>query len=248
MTLEEIFVANVMSNRRSRRHDRLTRRRLILLDLYLMRWPVIGALIAGAVSSPSCRSARSRVRRWRLPHLRDRHPEHRPGDDLIVQEKKDKVQIFMLSLPVSTTQYMAAKVMANAIAFAGPWIALTVGIVAVIDVSALPNGMPALPGDRAGVTADVLLRPARHRAGVGSDRLARDGITVGNVSVNFLIPWLLSRPSVSEPHRPGRGLDRRHRRGSRRGDHRGGDRAGARPLRSFAPDGFRVRSTDVDNY
>ena len=35
----------------------------------------------------------------------------------VVQEKKDKVMLFILSLPVSTTQYMLAKVVANAIAF-----------------------------------------------------------------------------------------------------------------------------------
>ena len=95
-------------------------RRLILLDLYLMRWPVTGALIAGAVSIAvmplSAVSA------------------YVGGVSLIcvivilnivlvmtfiVQEKKDKVQIFMLSLPVSITQYTAAKLLANAIAFAG---------------------------------------------------------------------------------------------------------------------------------
>ena len=58
----------------------------------------------------------------------------------IVQEKKDKVQIFMLSLPVSITQYGGGCWQTRS-PLQGSWIALTVGVVAVIDVSALPNGM-----------------------------------------------------------------------------------------------------------
>ena len=37
----------------------------------------------------------------------------------VVQERKDKVHLFILSLPVSTTQYAAAKMSSNAIAFVG---------------------------------------------------------------------------------------------------------------------------------
>jgi len=172
-------------------------RRLILLDLYLMRWPVAGALVAGAVS----------IAVMPLGGV----PAYVGGVSLIcvivilnivlvmtfiVQEKKDKVQVFMLSLPVSTTQYLAAKLLANAIAFAGSWIALTVGVVAVIDVSALPNGsLPFL------VTLLVYLLMyycVLLAAGVTSDRAGWHAtvITIGNVSVNFIIPWLLSQPSI----------------------------------------------------
>jgi hypothetical protein len=172
-------------------------RRLILLDLYLMRWPVAGALVAGAVS----------IAIMPLGAV----SAYVGGVSLIcvivilnivlvmtfiVQEKKDKVQIFMLSLPVSTTQYTAAKLLANAIAFAGSWIALTVGLVAVIDASALPNGIvPFLVT----VLAYLLMYYCVLLAtGLASDRTGwhTTVITVGNVSVNFLIPWLLSRPSV----------------------------------------------------
>ena len=38
----------------------------------------------------------------------------------VVQERKDKVQLFILSLPVSTTQYTTAKVIANVIALGAP--------------------------------------------------------------------------------------------------------------------------------
>jgi ABC-type multidrug transport system permease subunit len=59
----------------------------------------------------------------------------------VVQERKDKVLLFVLSLPVSTTQYLAAKVTANAVAFLVPWLILTAVTFVVIDVTALPNGI-----------------------------------------------------------------------------------------------------------
>jgi ABC-type multidrug transport system permease subunit len=172
-------------------------RRLVLTDLYLLRWPVAGVLVAGGVA----------VAMMPLGPV----SAYVGGVSLIctivilnivvvmtsiVQERKDKVQLFMLSLPVSTGQYTAAKLTASAIAFIGPWIALTAAAASVIDVSALPNGsLPFL------LTVLVyLLLYFCVLAGVG---LASDStgwhftvITVGNVSVNFLIPWLLSRPSV----------------------------------------------------
>ena len=86
-----------------------------------MRWPIAGALVAGAVA----------IAMMPLGAV----SAYVGGVSLIcvivilnivlvmtfiVQEKKDKVQIFMLSLPVSTTQYTAAKLVANAIAFRAP--------------------------------------------------------------------------------------------------------------------------------
>jgi ABC-2 family transporter protein len=172
-------------------------RRLILLDLYLMRWPVAGALIAGAVS----------IALLPLSPV----SAYVGGVSLIcvivilnivlvmtfiVQEKKDKVQIFMLSLPVSTTQYTAAKLLANATAFAGCWVALTIAVVAVIDASALPNG--TLPFLLAVLAYLLMYYCVLLAVGLASDSAGWHAtvITIGNVSVNFLIPWLLSRPSI----------------------------------------------------
>ena len=59
----------------------------------------------------------------------------------VVQEKKDKVLLFVLSLPVSTTQYTVAKVLANAIAFTVPWLVLTAANIVMIDVRRFPNGL-----------------------------------------------------------------------------------------------------------
>jgi ABC-type transport system involved in multi-copper enzyme maturation permease subunit len=115
----------------------------------------------------------------------------------IVQEKKDKVQLFMLSLPISTTQYTLAKLIANAVAFIGCWIVLTTAAIAVIDVSALPNGrVPFLLT----VLAYLLLYYGVRRAvGLAADSTGWYAavITFGNVSINLLIPLLLWMPSIA---------------------------------------------------
>jgi ABC-type transport system involved in multi-copper enzyme maturation permease subunit len=172
---------------------------LILKDLYFVRWMIVGSVVAGA--SAVAIMPLSRV------------AAYVGGVSLIcvliilniflvmtaiVGERKDKVLLFMLSLPVSTTQYTAAKVAANAIAFIVPWLVLTLATVAVIRASAIPDGI--LPFWIAVLC--YLLFYYCVLVGVG---LAKDStgwhaaaITAGNVSVNFLIPFLLARPSVAE--------------------------------------------------
>jgi ABC-type transport system involved in multi-copper enzyme maturation permease subunit len=167
------------------------------MDLYLMRWPVISSLLAGVVAiaviplgpvssyvGGVCLICVLVILNIVLVMT------------FIVQEKKDKVQIFMLSLPVSTTQYTAAKLLANAIAFAGSWVLLTIGVASVIDASDLPNGiLPFLLT----VLAYLLMYYAVLLAvGLASDSSGWHAtvITIGNISVNFLIPWLMSQPSV----------------------------------------------------
>jgi ABC-2 type transport system permease protein len=179
-------------------------RHLVLKDLYLVRWMVAGAVVAGLVSVAIMPLS---------PVL-----AYVGGVSLVcilvilnivlvmsgvVQEKKDKVLLFVLSLPVSTSQYTAAKVLANGIAFAVPWLLLTLAAVVVIDRSQLPNGMvPFLIAVLVYLLAYycVLLGVA-----VVSDSAAVHAttITIGNVSINFLIPLLLGLPSVEQHRRTG---------------------------------------------
>ena len=93
----------------------------------------------------------------------------------VVQERKDKVLLFVLSLPVSTTQYMVAKVVANAIAFVVPWLVLTIAAVGVIDATRDPERHAAVLAGRPRLSAALLLRAAGSRARHGLDGLARDG-------------------------------------------------------------------------
>ncbi len=172
--------------------------RLIRKDLALARWPVIGALIAGAASLAimPLTSVTAYV----------------GGVTFVcvlvilniilvmtgvVQERKDKTQIFVLSLPVSTAQYVAAKVVANALAFTVPWAVLSAAAYVVIVRSPIPDGL--LPFWT--VLLGYLLAYYFVLLGVAlfADRNGwhASAITVGNISINLLIPFLLNLPSIA---------------------------------------------------
>jgi ABC-2 type transport system permease protein len=173
--------------------------RLIVKDLFFLRWFMIGSIAAGAGALAI------------MPQ--GRMASYVGAVSLIctfivlliflvmgavVQERKDKVMLFILSLPVSTTQYVFAKVISNAIAFGVPWIVLTIATFVVVDRTQIPNGVlpfyTALLGYFAfyycALLGVALLADSNGWHGVA--------ITVGNISVNFLIPYLLSRPSVKD--------------------------------------------------
>ncbi|HEX7831455.1 MAG TPA: ABC-2 transporter permease [Thermoanaerobaculia bacterium] len=173
-------------------------RQLILKDLYLMRWMIAGSIVAGLVS----------IVMMPLGTV----SAYVGGVSLIcvlvilniflaltnvVQERKEKVMLFVLSLPVSTTEYTIAKALANFIAFAVPWTILTIANVVVIDVSSMPNGILPFWIAILGYLLSyfcALLALTLVKDGTGWHTTA---IVVGNVSVNFVIPFLLSRPSVT---------------------------------------------------
>ncbi len=117
-------------------------RQLVLADLYLLRWMILGAVAGGA-------AAIALMPLGRVPAY--------VGSVLlicvlvilniflvmsgIVQERKDKVQVFLLSLPISPMQYTAAKIASNAIGFVVPWLLLTAAALVMIRVSWIPDGI-----------------------------------------------------------------------------------------------------------
>ena len=176
--------------------------RLIRKDLFLARWPVIGALIAGAVSLAimplSSVTAYVGGVTFVCVLVILNIVLVMNG---VVQERKDKAHIFILSLPVSTAQYVAAKVVANALAFTVPWAVLSVAATVVIMRSAIPDGL--LPFWA--VLLGYLLAYYFVLLGIGlcTDKSGWHAvaITVGNVSINLLIPFLLNLPSIASQTR-----------------------------------------------
>ena len=173
-------------------------RRLIAKDLYLLRWMIAGSIVAGLVALA-------------LMPLGTVYG-YVGGVSLIcvliilniflvmngvVQEKKDKVLLFILSLPVSTTEYTVAKLLANAIAFTVPWLLLTGATIVLIDVSHIPNGI--LPFWIAVLAYLLAYYCALLAVSLVTDSTGwhTTAIIIGNVSVNFFIPFLLRRPSVA---------------------------------------------------
>ena len=173
--------------------------RLVFKDLYLTRWTVISSLLAGLFSIAIMPIS------GMLAYV--------GGVSLIctlvilnivlvmntvVHERKDKVLLFVLSLPISPSQYTLAKVIANATAFGASWLILAVTAAVVIDVSLLPNGwLPFLFVVLVYLLTYfcVLLAAALNTA---STAWTATVITVGNISINFLIPFLLRLPSVAD--------------------------------------------------
>jgi ABC-2 type transport system permease protein len=173
-------------------------RSLIRKDLYLMRGAILGAIAAGSLAVALMPISRilTYVGAVTLVCV------------LIVlniylvmygvaQERRDKTLLFILSLPVSAMEYTVAKVMATGIAFGVPWLFLTVATVVTIVVSPLPDGI--LP-----YWVTLLVYLLAYYCTLLGLALVKDSagwqaaaITIGNVSVNFLIPFLLSRPSVA---------------------------------------------------
>lgn len=120
--------------------------RLIAKDLYLYRWLIAGALLAGIASLAVSRfSGGDNVSTG--PNL---------GIILfmttiiafgiflamlgILKERQDRSQLFVLSLPVSAARYSIAKVLAALIAFLVPWLVLTAGVVLLTFASEAPDG------------------------------------------------------------------------------------------------------------
>jgi ABC-type transport system involved in multi-copper enzyme maturation permease subunit len=173
--------------------------RLVAKDLYFLRWFIVFPIIAGAGALAV------------MPF--GRVASYVGGVSLIctliivnillvmigiVQERKDKVMLFVLSLPVSTTQYVIAKVLSNGIAFGTCWLVLTIATVLVVDLTVLPNGV--LPFWMAVLCYILFYYCALLAVALLSDSAGwhATAITIGNISVNFLIPYLLSLASVRQ--------------------------------------------------
>jgi ABC-2 type transport system permease protein len=115
----------------------------------------------------------------------------------VAQEKKDKVMLFVLSLPISTTQYALTKMVSCLLAFLIPFCLLGAAALLVIGLTPIPHGLIPL-------TSAVMMYVCLYFCIFLSVALAGDSVLwntmvmiLGNVLLNFLITWLLTRPSVA---------------------------------------------------
>jgi ABC-type multidrug transport system permease subunit len=174
-------------------------RHLILKDLYLLRWMIVASIAAGAIAVAIMPLSEASAYVGAVSLICTLIVLNiflvMSG---VVQERKDNVLLFILSLPVSTTQYVAAKVSANALAFIVPWLALTVATVVVVDLSQIPNGI--LPFWIALLGYLLFYYCALLAVGMLSDSTGvhATAIVIGNISVNFVIPVLLGLRSIAE--------------------------------------------------
>ena len=59
----------------------------------------------------------------------------------VVNERKDRVHLFVLALPISPAQYLRAKLAASAIAFFVPWAILLAAALTLIAATGIPDGI-----------------------------------------------------------------------------------------------------------
>jgi ABC-type multidrug transport system permease subunit len=114
----------------------------------------------------------------------------------LVSERKEKIRVFMLSMPVSTTQYSVAKLLSSLIAYLVPAALLTLGGVILLVATPLPNGfIPLFVATVVHCTLYfcVLLAFALVTDSQGWTTTV---IVCGNVSISFVIPGLIYMSSV----------------------------------------------------
>jgi ABC-2 type transport system permease protein len=120
--------------------------RLIAKDLFLYRWLIAGALLAGVASLVvSSLSAGDNVTTGlNVGFLLFVTTVLTFGIflamTLVLKERQDKSRLFVLSLPVSPAEYSLAKILAVLCAYLGPWLVLTAGVVGLTFVSDRPDG------------------------------------------------------------------------------------------------------------
>jgi hypothetical protein len=115
----------------------------------------------------------------------------------IVTERKEKIRLFMLSMPVSTTQYSVAKLLSSLIAYVVPAALLTIGGVVLLLATPLPNGFIPLfvaTSVHCFLYFCVFLAVALV---TDSQSLIATVIVFGNVSISFVIPGLINLSSLN---------------------------------------------------
>jgi len=114
----------------------------------------------------------------------------------LVNERKEKIRVFMLSMPVSTTQYNVAKLLSSLIAYLVPAALLTLGGVILLVATPLPNGFIPL---FVATSVHCLLYFCVFLAVAlvtESQGWITTVIVCGNVSISFVIPGLINMSSI----------------------------------------------------
>jgi ABC-2 type transport system permease protein len=121
-------------------------RRLIAKDLILMRPMMVGALVFGGIGMALMPFGETRFFvGWIVLFISATLLAIFTTAVGVITERKDRVHLFVLTLPVSPAQYLRAKLAASAIAFFVPWAILFSAVLTLVAATGIPNGiMPFL--------------------------------------------------------------------------------------------------------
>jgi ABC-type transport system involved in multi-copper enzyme maturation permease subunit len=173
-------------------------RLLVATDLYRYRWMIIGSLIAGIVAIAVASRGGIAFGIGGIAFITNLVALGIfIGMYSLVQERKDRASIFVLSLPVSTRQYAASKIISASISYGVPWLLLTVGAILTILVTPIPNGT---------ITSNALLLFyfltnffvfLAVAASVTSEKWIVATIIVTNMSISLVISAINLIPSIA---------------------------------------------------
>jgi ABC-type transport system involved in multi-copper enzyme maturation permease subunit len=173
--------------------------RLIAKDLYLNRWLIGIALLCGVLSLIAGGMSRVNFNFGSVFYLTTVIAY---GVVLVmhavVQERKDKSLVFVLSLPLSPAEYLRAKMLAMLATFVAPWAFLSLGSILLIAVTPIPDGMIpqfTIVSFLMLMNFCLVLSAALLTT---SEPLVTFIIIVTNVSVSLLFMLFASIPSISE--------------------------------------------------
>jgi hypothetical protein len=114
----------------------------------------------------------------------------------LIAERKEKIRLFLLSMPVSTTQYNVAKLLSSLIAYVVPAALLTLAGVILLVATPLPNGFIPLFVATSIHCLFYFCIFLAFALVTDSQLWITTVIVCGNVSISFVIPGLINLSSV----------------------------------------------------
>jgi hypothetical protein len=176
-------------------------KRLILKDWYLQRWAILASLVGGAVSlGIICIGGQAAFMAGLVLLITALIAV---GAQLaiatMVNERKEQTLAFVMSLPISYTDYTVAKLLGTVLIFLLPWLLLVLGSLALF---AVPHGVPHgfLPFTVIMAT-DILVNTCLIMAVAlvtESQGWAVAAIMVGNISINLVGYYVAHLPGIAK--------------------------------------------------
>jgi ABC-2 type transport system permease protein len=176
-------------------------KRLILKDWYLQRWTILAAVAGGAVSLGIIATGNKVAFILGISLLAS--VLIAAGAQIafatMVTERKEQTLTFVMSLPISSREYTAAKLLANLLMFAVPWLVIALGSIALL---AYPpgKGMGLIPFT-AIMSTEILVSTCLIVAVAlisESQGWTIAAIMVGNLALNGIGYWVAHIASIAK--------------------------------------------------
>jgi ABC-2 type transport system permease protein len=121
------------------------------------------------------------------------------GMESATRESREKISVFIQTLPISPTQYLAAKVIAALIAYSSVWVVMTVTVIGLsLAIDEIANGTVPITASVMG----LLLANFCLLLAIGlithSQRWTTAAIIITNTSITLLMITLFNLPAIQQ--------------------------------------------------